>query len=277
MSVESSAPNSVAPEQSQNALLQKLELVSLVGAGGAALAAIITQQLAIISATALPFTLALGLNLCNRRRLDQQLQEAQHNQRDLMAILLQQGQEQGNHQSSLAHHEQRLDQLQEQLALIQNWSAEVNQGTKELSDYTRILGTEQKQIEVVVGCLREIETYTQAIQLNPNYAKAYYNRALTHQRLGELESAIADYSESLRLNPEYARAYHNRGIARAHIGEKQTALDDLRQASKYFFEQGDIDSYQKSKELIKRLHDFQPPSRDDINGDEDSPTLDSFF
>jgi tetratricopeptide (TPR) repeat protein len=277
MSVESSTPKSVAPEQSKNVLLQKLEFVSLVGAGGAALAAVITQQIAVISATALPLTLALGLNFCNRRRLDQQLQVSQHAQRDLMAILLQQGQEQGNHQSSLAHHEQRMDQLQEQLALIQNWSSEVNQGTKELSDYTRILGTEQKQIEVVVGCLREIETYTQAIQLNPNYAKAYYNRALTHQRLGELESAIADYSESLRLNPEYARAYHNRGIARAHVGEKQTALDDLRQASKYFFEQGDIDSYQKSKELIKRLHDFQPPSRDDVNGDEDSPTLDSFF
>lgn len=273
---QASRPNTLAPERSTSSLLPKVELASIIGAGGAALASLITQNPIVISATALPLTIAIGLGLVNRRDLEQKLADAQRGQRDLMSILLQQGQEQGNLQSSMGIHEQRIEQMQDQLVLIQNWSAEVNQGTKELSDYTRILGTEQKQIEVVVGCLREIETYTQAIQLNPNYAKAYYNRALTHQRLGELESALADYSEALRLNPEYARAYHNRGIARAHVGEKQAALEDLRQASKYFFEQGDIDSYQKSKELIKRLHDFQPPARS--NGAEDeSPTLDSFF
>jgi hypothetical protein len=274
---QASRLNTLAPERSTPSLLPKVELASVIGAGGAALASLITQNPLVISATALPLTLAIGLGLVNRRRLEQQLADAQRGQRDLMAILLQQGQEQGNLQSSVGIHEQRIEQMQDQLVLIQNWSAEVNQGTKELSDYTRILGTEQKQIEVVVGCLREIETYTQAIQLNPNYAKAYYNRALTHQRLGELESALADYSEALRLNPEYARAYHNRGIARAHVGEKQAALEDLRQASKYFFEQGDIDSYQKSKELIKRLHDFQPPARSNGNAEDESPTLDSFF
>jgi tetratricopeptide (TPR) repeat protein len=274
---QASRPNTLAPERSTPSLLPKVELASVIGAGGAALASLITQNPLVISAAALPLTFAIGLGLVSRRHLEQQLADAQRGQRDLMSILLQQGQEQGNLQSSVGIHEQRIEQMQDQLVLIQNWSAEVNQGTKELSDYTRILGSEQKQIEVVVGCLREIETYTQAIQLNPNYAKAYYNRALTHQRLGELESALADYSEALRLNPEYARAYHNRGIARAHVGEKQTALEDLRQASKYFFEQGDIDSYHKSKELIKRLHDFQPPARSNDGAEEESPTLDSFF
>jgi tetratricopeptide (TPR) repeat protein len=260
-----------------NDFRRQLEWASIFGTTGMAAVALITQQIAVAAAAALPLSAALSLGLLGRRRLETQLLDAQRAQRDLMGILLQQGQEQSHLQSTTAYQEQRLEQLQEQLALIQNWSAEVNQGTKELSDYTRILGTEQKQIEVVVGCLREIETYTQAIQLNPNYAKAYYNRALTHQRLGELESAVADYTEALRLNPEYARAYHNRGIARAHAGEKQAALNDLRQAAKYFFEQGDIDSYHKSKELIKRLHDFQPPSRPSNAEVDDSPTLDSFF
>lgn len=279
--METSPPtplNPSVPVSSAQQWQQQAEFFSLIGAGVGTLAALVTQQVLVISAAALPLTLAVGLNLSSRKRLQQQLADAHRTQQDLLGIVLQQGQEHLEYQLGLQQYEQRLERLQEQLIVLQNWSTEINQGNKELNDYTRILGTEQKQIEVVVDCLRELETYTQAIQLNPNYAKAYYNRALTHQRLGELEAAVADYSEALRLHPDYARAYHNRGIARAHLGDKQAALADLRAAAKHFFDQGDIPSYQKAKELTKRLHDFQPQSKGSSGGEEDhSPTLDSLF
>lgn len=62
------------------------------------------------------------------------------------------------------------------------------------------------------GCFEAaIEDYTQAIGLNPRHCRAYYNRAFSHDRLGQYEEAVADYSRALRIEPANATALHNRG------------------------------------------------------------------
>ena len=50
----------------------------------------------------------------------------------------------------------------------------------------------------------------QAIERKPDFARAYYNRALIKQALGELEAAIADLDDSIRLDPTFPDAQHAR-------------------------------------------------------------------
>ncbi|NJL42609.1 MAG: tetratricopeptide repeat protein [Pseudanabaena sp. SU_2_4] len=51
---------------------------------------------------------------------------------------------------------------------------------------------------------RSLADLDRAIDLNPNYADAYYNRGKARTALGNPKGAIADYDRALRLNPKLA-------------------------------------------------------------------------
>ena len=55
--------------------------------------------------------------------------------------------------------------------------------------------------------------YTKSIEIDPQYALAYYNRGVIHHEKGEYEKAVEDYTDTIRINPKMAVAYHNRGVA----------------------------------------------------------------
>ena len=114
-----------------------------------------------------------------------------------------------------------------------------------------------------------IQDYNQAIQINPDYALAYYQRGLAHSNLGDEQEAIKDfrqaaelfaaqgnqsdakrsqgvvrsylkdyqgaiaaYSEAIGINSKDFRAYVNRGNARKALKNNQTAIEDYKQAIK---------------------------------------------
>lgn len=52
---------------------------------------------------------------------------------------------------------------------------------------------------------RAVELYTQAIELNPDNAVFYSNRAFAHTKLEEYGSAILDATRSIELNPKYIK------------------------------------------------------------------------
>ncbi|WP_310485543.1 tetratricopeptide repeat protein [Chamaesiphon sp. VAR_48_metabat_403] len=74
--------------------------------------------------------------------------------------------------------------------------------------------------------------YNRAIQINPNYANAYYNLAnLKKNNLQDYQGALADYNRAIQINPNYADAYNNRGILKADkLQEIQGALADFNRA-----------------------------------------------
>ncbi|NLF72869.1 MAG: tetratricopeptide repeat protein [Candidatus Anammoximicrobium sp.] len=53
--------------------------------------------------------------------------------------------------------------------------------------------------------------YTRAIEVDPEYGIAYFQRGYTNARWFSRRDAIADYTEFIRLDPNDAEAYFNRG------------------------------------------------------------------
>ena len=61
--------------------------------------------------------------------------------------------------------------------------------------------------------------------LTPTSAGAY-----TYDELDQPERAIEDYSQAIRLDPQYAKAYYNRGIAYGNLGQQEIANRDFAKA-----------------------------------------------
>lgn len=64
-----------------------------------------------------------------------------------------------------------------------------------------------------------ISDYTKAIELNPDYKTAYFNRGLTYFKKGSwrnnepYQKAIEDFSKAIKLDPYDVDVYYNRGLA----------------------------------------------------------------
>jgi tetratricopeptide (TPR) repeat protein len=77
---------------------------------------------------------------------------------------------------------------------------------------------------------RAIDDYNEAIRLKPNYADAYGNRGNAYTILGQYQRAIEDYNVIILLKPNDADAYHGRGIAYTNLGQYQRAVEDYNEA-----------------------------------------------
>ncbi|PSB01406.1 serine protease [Merismopedia glauca] len=75
-----------------------------------------------------------------------------------------------------------------------------------------------------------IEAYSKALEINPKYAKAYFDRGNARYYLKEYAQAIADYTQAIALDPKYAFAYYNRGNVRYELKQYDQAIADYTQA-----------------------------------------------
>ena len=69
-----------------------------------------------------------------------------------------------------------------------------------------------------------IEHYTTVIEVNPEYAKAYNNRAIAYRHKGDFDTSIQDCNKAIDLKPDFAQAYNNRGTAYAEKGDVDKAI-----------------------------------------------------
>jgi Tfp pilus assembly protein PilF len=75
-----------------------------------------------------------------------------------------------------------------------------------------------------------MEEFTRAIELDPDYYLAYYNRALVYYQNGELENCLADYNQAIALSPENVYWTIERGFLYLKLGEWEKATLDLERA-----------------------------------------------
>jgi Tfp pilus assembly protein PilF len=73
-----------------------------------------------------------------------------------------------------------------------------------------------------------MKDFNQAINLNPNHLKAFYNRALAKGRLDDYESAIDDLTKAIEIDSQYLNAYFSRAYWREFKGDNQAAINDYK-------------------------------------------------
>lgn len=77
-----------------------------------------------------------------------------------------------------------------------------------------------------------IANFTKAIKLNPDNAETYSNRGTAYDEKGQHDLAIADYTEAIKLKPDLAEAYNNRGNTYTKKGQEDLAFADYTEAIK---------------------------------------------
>ena len=93
-----------------------------------------------------------------------------------------------------------------------------------------------------------IESYKQALRIDPDYADAHFNLGYTYRKLGKYQEAIESYKQALRIDPGYADAHFNLGYAYRKLGKYQEALEQYK-----FLK--NLDS-----KLANELFDMLPPA-----------------
>ena len=79
------------------------------------------------------------------------------------------------------------------------------------------------------GCDPEsaIQSYSKAIELNPEYVNAYLGRGGCYDEKREYSKAIKDYSLMIEIKPECGTGYLNRGISYYEQEKYLEAREDL--------------------------------------------------
>lgn len=77
---------------------------------------------------------------------------------------------------------------------------------------------------------RSLERYDAARVLMPNDPRSSYQRGLVYSLLRKPALAEKEFSRAIELNPEYAQAYRNRALARLRLDKLQEAEEDFTTA-----------------------------------------------
>ena len=75
-----------------------------------------------------------------------------------------------------------------------------------------------------------IDYCNRAIDQDPDYIEAYYERGQARHYAGQYSSAISDFDKFISQNPDYAEAYYYRAEAKFRLGNSDGAKEDLENA-----------------------------------------------
>jgi tetratricopeptide (TPR) repeat protein len=75
-----------------------------------------------------------------------------------------------------------------------------------------------------------VSDLNKAIDIDPKNAAAYCSRGATYRRAGKLNDAISDFSKAIEINPKLLMAYLDRGATYIRAGQPDKALSDCDKA-----------------------------------------------
>ncbi|WP_319421412.1 tetratricopeptide repeat protein [Pleurocapsa sp. FMAR1] len=234
-----------------NHWLNIAEAVSVVGSIGGTVAAICLKQNIFLASV--PLSACVALNLINRKRL---LNLVTIENNTAIAQLTQHNHNLIEQMMEVQHSASNQKTLYD--ADYQNMSQQLTQIDASSRDNMQKLQSQYDELAAKVKNLNQINISSQARSLNS--AQLYCQNAYGYEQMGEKQKAIEEYTQAIKIDAEYAQAYLNRGILYTDMGSKKAAVEDLRQAAKLYFEQGDLDNYQKTKNMTQEIHQLDSTS-----------------
>ena len=125
---------------------------------------------------------------------------------------------------------------------LKNTNTDVNVNLENQSDKIKRMSVEKQTRFDVEMIMRD---YDKVVELEPDFAFAYYNKANILCTQKDYKSAISNYSKAIECDSEFAEAYFNRGLTYLFIGQQDKGLADLSKA-------GELGIYQ-SYNLLQRF------------------------
>lgn len=106
-----------------------------------------------------------------------------------------------------------------------------------------------------------ISYYSKAIEKNPKFFKAIFNRGFAFDKTGEYDKAISDYSKALEIEPKNAFVYYNRGISMDKLQRFDDAIYNFSMAitldpSKADFYHNRGFAFRKKLDYEKAIQDY---------------------
>ena len=72
--------------------------------------------------------------------------------------------------------------------------------------------------------------FNKAIDIDPNFAKAYYHRGCLNFNMKKNTESMRDYTTAIKLDSNYTDAYYNRGLMYFYQGQRYYACKDWLKA-----------------------------------------------
>jgi tetratricopeptide (TPR) repeat protein len=76
-----------------------------------------------------------------------------------------------------------------------------------------------------------VAAHKKAIEVNPEFHKAWVNLGIAYRHIGDLEKAEECYTEALRIEPDYAELHASLGALYIVKGEPEKAVEALEKAT----------------------------------------------
>ena len=159
-------------------------------------------------------------------RLEKELSQIDQEKKEKIKLLQEQLEEEQKRHKELQNEFRKFKRTRDAKKLSQKASL-----TKKKSWQTQVLneGMDLRN----KGQLEEaIAIFTELIEKDHSYSRAYYQRAFCFRDLGFFEIALADLNRALELNPKDKKAYSNRGLVYRRLMDFEHAINDLDKALK---------------------------------------------
>lgn len=101
------------------------------------------------------------------------------------------------------------------------------------------------------------EQYTEAVKLDPKNALVFSNRSLTHVKLSDYPSALADACRCVEIRPQWAKGYLRKAVALEGLGRYEevmaTAVDGFKRSSDGILSRDIIECWFRANQKIHQL------------------------
>ena len=107
---------------------------------------------------------------------------------------------------------------------------------------------------------KAMENFTKAIQIQPNYDEAYEARGIVYRDLDQYDKAIADFDKAIKITPKFADAYSARAFTYYLLKDYNRAIEDYSKAIQ--IRPNKADNYQWRSKCYEKLGEVEKAQAD---------------